>query len=422
VKVFVSSTSRDLAEHRAAAIRALRRLGHVVVAMEEFTAATAFPLDQVLKLVRGADAYLVIVAWRYGFVPPTAGIGEKLPPAPAGHPDVSITEWEYLAARERPDRPVLPFLLAESAPWPPSEIDGFDQTVVGARTSSEDVRRFRAVLMRNHIVSFFSRADELEALVGAAIATARLSRGVQINQVKVGQPVQGQVTVPDSSYQGGLLNVVREAQLDQVVTVALQTEWWSTRLYLLAFLLERQTAVRRILVVDEDGFVGLLRPGTVIREIASLHPMVVAFEEKVRERRHREVDVVKEAEALIDLFASTFEDVERSPVEALGPDRPHAREAERRMKVLVTRADLLRWFEDSILTGAIRVNSVDRPLPLDLVRIFDYPGDFVPVIVSQDDAGAAPGGSPAVPRVIDKHALSLQLARAYVTDLLEEST
>ena len=60
VKVFVSSTSRDLSEYRAAAIRSLRRLGHQVTAMEEFTATAAYPLDRVLELVRDADAYVVI--------------------------------------------------------------------------------------------------------------------------------------------------------------------------------------------------------------------------------------------------------------------------------------------------------------------------------------------------------------------------
>src|SRR5262245_1246322 len=69
VHVFVSSPSRYLADFRAAAIRSLRRLGHEVVAMEEFTAATSFPLHRVLKLARESDAYVLIVAWKYGFIP-----------------------------------------------------------------------------------------------------------------------------------------------------------------------------------------------------------------------------------------------------------------------------------------------------------------------------------------------------------------
>ena len=133
MKVFVSSTSRDLSEYRAAAIRSLRRLGHQVTAMEEFTATAAYPLDRVLELVRDADAYVVIVAWRYGFLPETAR-AKNLPKVEDPNERRSITEWEYLAARENPDRPILAFLLADSAAWPPQDMDGFDPRSPAAST------------------------------------------------------------------------------------------------------------------------------------------------------------------------------------------------------------------------------------------------------------------------------------------------
>jgi len=160
VKVFVSSTSRDLSEYRAAAIRSLRRLGHQVTAMEEFTATAAYPLDRVLELVRDADAYVVIVAWRYGFLPETAR-AKNLPKVEDPNERRSITEWEYLAARENPDRPILAFLLADSAAWPPQDMDGFDPRSPGDVDSPERVRIFRARLMSDHIVSFFSTPDQL---------------------------------------------------------------------------------------------------------------------------------------------------------------------------------------------------------------------------------------------------------------------
>lgn len=86
-------------------------------------------------------------------------------------------------------------------------------------------------------------------------------------------------------------------------------------------------------------------------------------------------------------------------------------------KVDVTRANLVRWFQDSIITSPIRVDNIERASPLDLIRLFDYPGDFVPVIVGRGDDSTEQSRS----HVIDKPALSLQLARAYVTDLLEEA-
>jgi hypothetical protein len=92
------------------------------------------------------------------------------------------------------------------------------------------------------------------------------------------------------------------------------------------------------------------------------------------------------------------------------------RNVEEDLKVDLTRANLIRWFEDTILTSPIRVESIEHISPPDSIRIFDYPGDFVPVMWIE-------GRSPEVrhqTRVIDKPALSLQLARAYVTDLLED--
>src|SRR5262245_17774852 len=69
MRVFVSSSFEDLREHRAAAIRVLRQLGHDVVAMEDMTAGSATPLIKVLEMVDRSEAYVGIFAWRYGYVP-----------------------------------------------------------------------------------------------------------------------------------------------------------------------------------------------------------------------------------------------------------------------------------------------------------------------------------------------------------------
>jgi hypothetical protein len=305
----------------------------------------------------------------------------------------------YLAAKQDPQRPILVFLLSEAAPWPPQDMDGFNTEAPGDAGSLDRVRTFRASLMRDRVVSFFSRPDELEALVGAAVTSARLSRGVLINRLSAGDPVQGGMTSPDSSAAGGMIKVVREAGSNRVITIDIATGWWSTRLYLLAFLLDRLTRAQRILVVDAGRFVGLLPLSTVARVIASLHLQITQFEQAERVRAAAEPDITREAEALVALFDATLGD-------------------EYSLKVDVTPANLVRWFEDSIVTSPIRVDNIERASPLDLIRLFDYPGDFVPVIVGQGDQASEQSRS----HVIDKPALSLQLARAYVTDLLEEST
>jgi hypothetical protein len=420
MKVFVSSTSRDLAEHRVAAIRSLRRLGHHVVAMEEFTATAAYPLDRVLELVRGADAFVLIVAWRYGFIPDQSRAINL--PAVDAPDDKSITEWEYLAAAENPAKPLLVFLLAETAPWPPEDMDGFGSNVVTGG-SADRIRGFRARLMRDHIVSFFTTPEELEPSVATAMAAARLTRQVEINRIGPGNPIQGWRVVPESDSAGDIVDVVREASSDRVVTIDIDTEWWSTRLYLLAFLLERLTDVQRILIVHCGRFVGLLSPTVIRVTIATLHSELRRFETNLRAYKSRP-DTSAEVAALIDLYQAAF-----------GPSRPNPRSRsratrsrrqpaeqdivvhEREIQIPVIRSNLARWFPELLMTNPLSVARVSPASPLDLVRIFDFPGDFVPVIVGQG------GNSSEQSRchVIDKAALSLQLARIYVTDLLDEA-
>ena len=167
--------------------------------------------------------------------------------------------------------------------------------------------------------------------------------------------------------------------------------------------------------------------------------------------------MTREAQALIALFKSCFATDPREPnpggqpgaakqgpasrgagrrsraTTSVAPPDPEttmdqetrARSAEHAEKLDVTGRNLSRWFQDSIITSPIRVDSIDRLLPIDLVRIFDYPGDFVPVITRRgDDAGATGSTSTEQERthVIDKPALSLQLAQAYVSDLVKEAT
>jgi Domain of unknown function (DUF4062) len=69
MRIYVSSTFNDLKVHRAACIRVLRQLGHEVVSMEDYVAESSIPVDKVVADVRGCDVYVVLVAWRYGFIP-----------------------------------------------------------------------------------------------------------------------------------------------------------------------------------------------------------------------------------------------------------------------------------------------------------------------------------------------------------------
>jgi hypothetical protein len=108
VRIFISSTFADLKDYREATLRATQTLGHVGEDMVFWSADERQPADLSLDKVRQSDVLVLLVAHRYGFMPPGW--------------DVSITEAEYRAARVA-GIPVLAFFLDEEVPWPPRHVD-----------------------------------------------------------------------------------------------------------------------------------------------------------------------------------------------------------------------------------------------------------------------------------------------------------
>ncbi len=86
MKVFISSTYKDLIDYRAAAIRAVEGTNYQASKMEVFGARPDEPLDACLKEVEESELFIGIYALRYGFIPEGA--------------DISITEMEYLHAKK----------------------------------------------------------------------------------------------------------------------------------------------------------------------------------------------------------------------------------------------------------------------------------------------------------------------------------
>src|SRR5712671_2778206 len=149
MRIFVSSSFEDLREHRAAAIRVLRQLGHEVLAMEDMIAGSAAPLAKVLEMVDRSEAYVGIFAWRYGYIPvgaaePTQAPSVNIPAVPGADRDTSITHYEYLRALQR-HLPIMAFLLDEQYPWPPQFVDGFDTTRPQAPKDAAKIRALRQV-------------------------------------------------------------------------------------------------------------------------------------------------------------------------------------------------------------------------------------------------------------------------------------
>lgn len=130
LRVFVSSTSEDLALHRQVVREAVVEYGHVPVMMQDFGAIPGATVAACCDLVRSADLVIALCAFRRGWVP-TAEQG--------GDGDRSVTALE-VAAADAAGVPVYLF-LAHEASWPGSL---YERDPAG----QDWVRRFRAGLNR----------------------------------------------------------------------------------------------------------------------------------------------------------------------------------------------------------------------------------------------------------------------------------
>ena len=150
--IYVSSTYADLKPFREGVYRALRQLGHDVVAMEDYCAADSRPLRKCLADVQSCAVYVGLIGDRYGFIPAEDN--------PAGK---SITELEYRAAGEG-SKPRLVFLYKG-----PLDRDLAD-LATGEGDRGNLVKAFKEELRKNHMVSEFATPEGLAQQVTVAVA------------------------------------------------------------------------------------------------------------------------------------------------------------------------------------------------------------------------------------------------------------
>lgn len=143
----ISSTARDLPQHREKVMDACMRLGVLYPdMMEHLTAIDANALEISLAIVDRADVYIGIIGFRYGCVPD----GEV----------ISVTEAEYNRAVEL-KIPRLIFVMSDKHQLLPGDVETGD--------GAEKLRRFRERLQKDRVVAFFDSADDLKAKVIQAL-------------------------------------------------------------------------------------------------------------------------------------------------------------------------------------------------------------------------------------------------------------
>ncbi|MEZ5387331.1 MAG: DUF4062 domain-containing protein [Prosthecobacter sp.] len=161
-QVMVSSTFKDLEEHRQALIKALKSNGLTDAAMENDSARLVDVIDSSLQKVADSSAYVAIIGKRYGQVPKCAKRNPK---------GVSITELEFDKAIEL-GRPILLFVM------------GKDHLVHEDHVESKAVnkKKLKAFIERakthecsevHRVYAQFNSLDEFKERVGPAIAELR---------------------------------------------------------------------------------------------------------------------------------------------------------------------------------------------------------------------------------------------------------
>lgn len=142
MRVFVSSTSKDLADHRAAVRDAILKLGMHPIMMEHFPAMDANAVDACQRKVLDCDVFVGIYAHRYGYIPADQ------------HHSITELEYEWAVAADLPRRI---FVVKPDYEWPREFSDmGDDYTKLDA---------FKKRVGAERVWSEFTTPDSLAAAV-----------------------------------------------------------------------------------------------------------------------------------------------------------------------------------------------------------------------------------------------------------------
>ena len=179
-RLFISSTREDLQSYREAAKEVAIRAGFFPEMMEYFeTGRSNPPLKDCIERVRNeADALLVIVAHRYGWVPSDDWkdgwpLGQDLI-------DRSITWIECEAAAQIPGMNVFVLILSDEQDWPPKHFEEFKlRSLAGGDEANpqrerilRNVRRladFKAWLGKRFGIEQFTTVDSMKQVLQAAL-------------------------------------------------------------------------------------------------------------------------------------------------------------------------------------------------------------------------------------------------------------
>jgi hypothetical protein len=378
-RIYLSSTYEDLVEHRRAVGQVLLQMEHLVIGMEGYAAADARPLDKCVKDAASVDVYVGIFALRYGHVPDGTG-------------GVSITECEYRAASDSGVTRLV-FLLRENHEWPTTANDVHHNAAAAVK-----VRALRERLTREHVTAFFTSPDNLAAAVAVAVAgNLELKRASANRAISRGLSEQlAQLTRYglNQSFIGNIAPVLEAAERATVLELDFgASEWWSTRMQLVALIANDCTTIETIALLDRDRFFGTVGVRALRAKMREVHPEVDEAYARIRAQLPalKMPAAPRQVEAVLSGVLQELNDHF-----AVEPELRQIMSAE--------------WVRASLgpLLSDERVSVPQGPLrEIDLYDILKKPGRFV----GMEREGQFEG-------VVDRHALAAQTTTALVREQL----
>lgn len=148
LRIFLSSTYRDLVNVRSTVLKFLEVLRSDLVHMETFGSDESKPKAFCLEQVRNCNLFIGLLAERYGAVDPET--------------QLSVTELEYLEALKLLEDGallgLLVYIIHPKASWPIEHVDR-DQIAV------KKLEGFKERLQSRHTVTFFKSVEDLPFMV-----------------------------------------------------------------------------------------------------------------------------------------------------------------------------------------------------------------------------------------------------------------
>jgi hypothetical protein len=407
MKVYISSTMNDLREHRAAVANVLEKLNHDILGMETYPAEGVRPAEVCKRDATEADVVVLILAWRYGFVPQDDN--------PAG---LSITEMEYRAALAANPKKVVPLVAEPESPWAPNLIDALSKGDDGAR-----IERFRNEVLNNHVTAMFGSPDECASEAAAGVSRAELRDqmvGLALRSADRAsfEQFRSQERALDDSVGGEIVGFIARAANRETVAVALGAgeHWWSTRLYLLASLARDLTTIRAFAFTGAgDELVGLSTPRWVSDVLSERFPELAHYETRQRKRRAVH-DPGDEARRRLQVWIEYFD--------GLTGGEPAKR-------AWVGQGQLEEWLGDYLIRGSVEVDVEAGITTAQAQQIIGWAWPYVPIIdrrpgstddpeAGDDEDGPATAAVPlggaggARLMVVNRDDFAIDLARGWV--------